>query len=167
MLLMGFILGEGTRSAPADPLSITYTYDAIGRLTSASYGDSVTAVYTYDASSNITSIVVAPPALDAGGEAPIGAPKAFAFGSSVPNPFAATTGLTYALPAAARVNLAIYDTAGRGVRRLVDAVQAPGYYVARWDGRDESGRSVANGMYFLRLVAGEFEGTRRVVLLNE
>lgn len=64
------------------------------------------------------------------------------------------------------VRLAIYNVQGQRVRVLVDGPQANGRHRLSWDGRDERGRAVSTGVYFVRLEArGEATG-RKVVLLR-
>jgi hypothetical protein len=87
----------------------------------------------------------------------------------VPNPFGASTLVTYAVPSQAGsspVQLRIYDPAGRLVRTLVDAVQPAGIYEISWEGRNDRGEEVAAGVYLCELrVAGEAI-TRRVILVR-
>jgi len=76
-----------------------------------------------------------------------------------PNPFNPVTVIEYSLPRRAPVRLQIFDVSGRLVRWLVkDRVQQPGFYKIQWDGRNDSGREVASGVYFLSL---SVEGQRR------
>ena len=90
----------------------------------------------------------------------------FALKSNHPNPFNAETLLHYALPKAQRVRLTIYDMLGRKVRTLMDEDHPPGWHQVTWDGRDESGRQVASGIYFYRLQTPEFRKTRKMILLR-
>jgi aminopeptidase N len=80
-----------------------------------------------------------------------------------PSPRGAT--LTYSVPSDGHVSLAIYDAAGRLVRRLVDARAPAGVRTVAWDGADRSGRAVASGVYFARLAteAGSASGKLLVV----
>jgi len=93
-------------------------------------------------------------------------PAAFALGLASPNPFSGSNVLRFALPAAGPVRLEVFDTAGRLVRTVLDAMFPPGEHQAVWDGADEQGRSVESGVYFYRLRAGSFTATRRVACLN-
>lgn len=52
------------------------------------------------------------------------------------------------------------------VRTLVNQRQNANNHRVVWDGRDRNGSSVANGVYFYRLVAGDFVATRKMVLLK-
>ena len=88
-----------------------------------------------------------------------------------PNPFNPETWIPYHLGKAAEVTLTIYDTKGVLVRRLDLGRQPAGYYTdqtkaAYWDGHNESGESVASGVYFYQLRAGDYTATRRMVIVK-
>ena len=88
-----------------------------------------------------------------------------------PNPFNPETWIPYRLAAPAEVVLTIYDMNGQIVRRLAVGPQAAGVYQSRsravyWDGRNQFGESVASGLYFYTLTAGDFTATRRMVILK-
>lgn len=88
-------------------------------------------------------------------------------GQNHPNPFNPSTTIEFSVPAQARATLKIYDVAGRLVRTLVDEVKAPGRrYSVVWDGRDRSGREVSSGLYFYRLETGDWEETRKLVIIR-
>lgn len=93
-------------------------------------------------------------------------PTVFALEQNHPNPFNARTDITYSLPQACAVRLQIYNVMGQLVRSLIDSPQKPGVYTVSWDGCDVSGRSVASGIYFYRLSAGDFSKTKKMVLLK-
>jgi hypothetical protein len=67
---------------------------------------------------------------------------------------------------AGSADLSLHDVTGRRVRTLVRNDFEPGYRVAIWDGRDELGRQVSSGMYFLRLRTSETERTLRLVVVR-
>jgi uncharacterized repeat protein (TIGR01451 family) len=83
-----------------------------------------------------------------------------------PNPFAERTDIRFDLPAAERAALEVFDVSGRLVRVLVREELPPGRYRATWNGRDESGRRVAAGIYLVRLRAGSFLATRKALRLH-
>ncbi|MCA9753996.1 MAG: S8 family serine peptidase [Gemmatimonadetes bacterium] len=83
-----------------------------------------------------------------------------------PNPFSQNADLVFAVPNRVPVSLVVYDVSGRRVRALVDRTVGAGEYRVAWDGRDESGRAVAPGMYFARLTGPGFEHTVRGVRLR-
>ena len=84
-----------------------------------------------------------------------------------PNPFNPKTTLRFELPAAARVELVVYDTQGRRVRTLLSgAVMPAGGSAVDWDGRDDRGEQVGSGVYFYRLVTDKDRLAGKAVLLK-
>jgi hypothetical protein len=83
-----------------------------------------------------------------------------------PNPFGAATTVHYTVPRAGKIDLAIYDIAGRRVVTLVSGVMPAGRYEATWRGRDDRGSRVANGMYFSRLTDGTTVKTKKMLHLK-
>jgi predicted outer membrane repeat protein len=96
-------------------------------------------------------------------------PVALHLGAARPNPFGATTEISYGIPGgprSSRVVISIYGALGRRVRTLVDAERTPGMYTAAWDGKDSRGVKVASGVYFYRISWNGSSQTRRMVLLK-
>ncbi len=93
-------------------------------------------------------------------------PKAYALAQNYPNPVSNGTDIAYAIPKNERVDLTIYTVSGRAVRQLVSAEQREGRYTVHWDGKDASGRRVADGIYLVRIRAGHFTATNKLVLLK-
>lgn len=83
-----------------------------------------------------------------------------------PNPFNGSTRMRYRVDAAQRVQLAVYDLLGRPVRSLSNRDTLPGTYELTWDGRDEAGRSVAAGVYWIYMTTESHRWARKVVLLK-
>ena len=90
-------------------------------------------------------------------------PTIYALHAAAPNPFRAGTTIRFDLPQAGRTKLEIFNVAGRRVRVLQNRSMNPGRYAPVWDGRDEAGRAVSPGVYFVRLLAGDFSATEKVV----
>jgi len=86
--------------------------------------------------------------------------------SIYPNPFNPTTTVGFNLKGAENVNLRVYDAAGVLVRTLKDEHYSPGYHEVFWDGRDNNGQQVSTGVYFIRLIAGDYVEARKAVLLK-
>ncbi|MCK4305667.1 MAG: hypothetical protein KAY24_15625 [Candidatus Eisenbacteria sp.] len=86
---------------------------------------------------------------------------------SCPNPFGAKTTIHYDLPAAADVNLKIYNLLGQEVRVLVDGINPAGCHAVVWDGANNRGNRVSTGVYFcrLRLDSGLSQG-RKLLLFR-
>ena len=88
-----------------------------------------------------------------------------------PNPFRLETWIPYRLAENAYVTVAIYDRSGHLIRTLSLGRQAAAIYESRfkaayWDGRNELGERVANGVYFYHLSAGDYSATKRMVILR-
>lgn len=75
-----------------------------------------------------------------------------------PNPFNPSTRITYVLPNAGRASLHVFDAAGRRVAELRSGLARAGENTVDWTARDDAGRRVASGVYFVRL---DFEGRQR------
>lgn len=98
-------------------------------------------------------------------------PKETALLANYPNPFNPETWIPYHLANHAEVTLAIYDTKGVLVCQLDLGHQSAGYYTDRaraayWNGCNESGESVASGVYFYQLRAGDYIALRQMVILK-
>lgn len=88
-------------------------------------------------------------------------PREFTLRANYPNPFNPTTTVSYDLPKRADVTLAVYDVLGRQVRILDSGSKAAGTYEVTFDAT-----GIPSGVYFFRLEAGDFEQTRRMVLVK-
>jgi DUF971 family protein len=88
-------------------------------------------------------------------------PREYALLQNYPNPFNPTTVVSYQLPAAGVVRLAVYDVLGRQVAVLVNETKPAGSYTVRFDG----GR-FSSGAYYCRLSAGGFLATKRMMLIK-
>jgi len=80
---------------------------------------------------------------------------------SYPNPFNATTVITYELPTTAHVKLEVYNISGQKVATLVNGKQQAGYRSVTWDAS-----KVSSGLYFYKLTAGDFAETKRMMLVK-
>jgi len=80
-----------------------------------------------------------------------------------PNPARIQTRFSYKLDARSKITLNIYDASGRFIRNVFESTQTPGEYDVMWDGKDDAGNDVANGIYFFRMAAGNFAETRQIV----
>jgi hypothetical protein len=98
-------------------------------------------------------------------------PPKFALFQNFPNPFNPDTWIPYDVASDAVVIIRIYNTNGQLVRQMDLGKQKAGSYVdkkkaAYWDGKDQSGNAVASGVYFYTLKAGDFQATRRMVIVK-
>ena len=91
--------------------------------------------------------------------------------ANYPNPFNPETWIPYQLAVPADVNISIYSADGQLIRTLSLGHQPVGIYESRsraayWDGRNTVGESVASGVYFYTLTAGDFTATRKMLILK-
>ena len=89
-----------------------------------------------------------------------------ALGAAYPNPFSASMTIEYRLNASKPVSLTVFDMLGRRVRTLSEGPAQPGVYTATWDGRNADGTPASSGVYVVRMQAGSFVATRRIVLVR-
>jgi hypothetical protein len=105
------------------------------------------------------------------GESP-SLPSAFELDQNYPNPFNPSTTIRFTIPSAqggsvnVRATLRVYNILGEAVKTLVDEPLAPGTYEKVWDGKDGQGNSVASGIYFYKLKAGDFSDTKKMVMMK-
>jgi hypothetical protein len=95
-----------------------------------------------------------------------GIPVAFALRQNHPNPFTAGTIIGFDMPKQGRVALEVIDVSGRVVRTLLSDAMPAGRHSAAWDGRDNAGAEVGPGVYFVRMKAGGFAATRKMMVLR-
>ena len=98
-------------------------------------------------------------------------PEETALLHNYPNPFNPETWVPYQLAEPAEVTLTIYATNGAIVRTLELGHQPAGIYQTRtraayWDGKNDLGEPVASGVYFYTLTAGDFNATRKMLIMK-
>jgi len=85
---------------------------------------------------------------------------------SAPNPWASGTRISYALPHETQVVLRVYNPTGQLVRSLIHGKESAGFKQVAWDGRDDGGRRVPSGVYFLKLEALGQSAVQKVVVVR-
>jgi myo-inositol-hexaphosphate 3-phosphohydrolase len=93
-------------------------------------------------------------------------PGAISLQPNYPNPFNPETKIRFVLNTPKRVLVHVFDLSGKKVRVLLDDVVGPGSHNINWNGRDDSGRPTASGIYFCQLLSDGFSETRPMVLLK-
>ena len=86
--------------------------------------------------------------------------------SNHPNPFNPTTTISFSILDESNVELSIYNIKGQKVKQLVNDQLSTGEHSVVWDGRDDNNLPVGSGVYFYKLKAGDFEKTRKMILLK-
>jgi len=140
-----FVPAGGTSNAPRE-----YSYtDAVNKTVKLKYRLKITETSGYFSYSSEA-------------EAETGLPVSFALNQNYPNPFNPVTVISYQLPADARVTLEIFNIAGEKVSTLLSGEMKPaGYYSLEF-----RAGALPNGVYFYRLIAGDYVKTKKLVLMK-
>ena len=98
-------------------------------------------------------------------------PQEFRLLQNYPNPFNPETWIPYQLHQPAEVVIRIYNSAGQLIRTLNLGPREAGFYLDRsraayWDGHNDAGEKVSSSVYFYQLQAGDFNATRRLVIVK-
>ncbi len=94
------------------------------------------------------------------------APEVTAFHGVYPNPFNPSTTIRFSLAEPGPATLRVYDLTGRRLRTLLDGPQEAGTREIHWQGRDDRGRRLPSGVYFIRLETGDFRVSHKVVMVQ-
>jgi len=90
----------------------------------------------------------------------------FSLDGAFPNPFNPETQIAFSLPVSSNVKIEIYNILGQRVVTVTDKRFDAGSHRVRWNSQDESGATVASGMYFARMTAGEFSASKKLVIMK-
>lgn len=82
-----------------------------------------------------------------------------------PNPFTNTTNIQFSLKQPGKVELDIYNIRGEKVKSISNEYPA-GCHSCHWDGKNENGKPVSNGIYFYRMKTNEYKQTRKMMLIR-
>jgi hypothetical protein len=96
----------------------------------------------------------------------LGVPSVFCLDQNLPNPFSKLTAIRYGVPRSCRVHIGVYDVIGKKLATLLDDALTPGYYQMIVDVDDFAGRELPNGVYFYRMVAGDYVETKTMTVLR-
>ncbi len=93
-------------------------------------------------------------------------PSRFALKQNYPNPFNSNTIIEYNVPRSAYVNVSIFNTRGQLVRELLNANQSAGNHDLVWHGTDQFGNVVSSGVYLVRMTAGNYNNTLKMLYVK-
>jgi hypothetical protein len=100
-------------------------------------------------------------------------PKSFALEQNYPNPFNPSTTIQIAVPVPAEVTIKIYNMLGQKVMNFILEQASPGIHKIIWNGKNQTGRKVASGIYFYSMEAKplstkrvEFTKVQKMLLLK-
>ncbi len=81
-----------------------------------------------------------------------------------PNPFSLQVTVPFSVNTTGRVNVTVFDLAGRQIQTILSDELAAGTHTVSWLGKDDSGNRVNAGVYFVRIFTDDATVTRKVVL---
>jgi flagellar hook assembly protein FlgD len=93
-------------------------------------------------------------------------PDRFELSQNFPNPFNPETVVPFSVPESGALRLSIFNVLGQEVAVLVDGDVQAGFHRIVWDGKDRFGRSVASGLYFVRMHSDVFSSVRKMMFLK-
>ncbi len=93
-------------------------------------------------------------------------PLEYSLAANYPNPFNPVTNISFTLPEAGKISLAVFDINGRLVKTLAHDDYSAGQHSAQWDGTNSFGEPQASGVYFYRLSGNDINLSRRMTLIK-
>ncbi|MFX0197867.1 MAG: FlgD immunoglobulin-like domain containing protein, partial [Candidatus Hodarchaeota archaeon] len=76
-----------------------------------------------------------------------------------------STTIQFHVPRTSHVTIKIFNILGREIKTLLDTEIQAGQHKMLWNGKDEQNRQVTSGVYFYQMKAGDFQMTRKMILL--
>ncbi|MCK5033654.1 MAG: T9SS type A sorting domain-containing protein [Calditrichia bacterium] len=92
--------------------------------------------------------------------------ESFRLGNNYPNPFNSTTNIVFKLEKGSDISLDIYTITGQHVKNIVRKNLSIGEHIYEWDGKDNSNRDVASGVYIYQLKNSEITLSKKMILLR-
>jgi hypothetical protein len=93
-------------------------------------------------------------------------PEKFFVSQNFPNPFNPTTHVNIQLPERNNLTVSIYDISSRLINTLVNDEVDAGFYSIEWNGKDKFSQSVPTGVYFMKVISGDFTATKKMVYIK-
>jgi hypothetical protein len=161
---------DGTFGTADDGIAVTCGFDISANLSDAARACLLGKVLGQPAggADDMGIALATPPACVKNGvDAPVvEARYGFQLANATPNPFTKETTIRFSIASKTHVSVEVYNILGQKVRTLVDETLDANSYSREWDGRSDSGEKVSNGIYFYKMVAGDFSDTKKAVLLK-
>ncbi len=93
-------------------------------------------------------------------------PKDFRLAQNYPNPFNPSTTIEFDLTKNSEIELSIFDINGRKIAELEKGLLSQGNHKVLWNGTNSNGIKVASGVYFYRLISGDKQITKQMILMK-
>ena len=118
-------------------------------------------LFEYTGNMTIESIIVSDIEGNAISASSVIVPSTYALESAYPNPFNPVTTLNFSLPESQEVILQVYNLQGKVIETLINDNMEAGYHTLQWNADNH-----ASGVYFVKMVAGEFVNTQKLMLVK-
>ncbi len=151
-------MGTILETVGADVFAFTYSDLVFDQ----DYVAGVSAIYDDGGESDIVEVPFTYTGLDAGNVI-VAVTK---LNGNYPNPFNPVTNIAYSIKEAGKVTLHVYNIKGQLVKTLVNDVRETGNYTVTWNGRDNTNKSVASGVYFYKMKAQNYNNTKKMILMK-
>ena len=93
-------------------------------------------------------------------------PSQFYLYQNYPNPFNPITRINYDIPKDGYVSISIFNITGRKIVSLVNENKIRGSHSIYWEGKNDMGENLPGGMYICTIKAGNFVGSKKLVLIK-
>jgi hypothetical protein len=93
-------------------------------------------------------------------------PMAMNLLQNYPNPFNPETNISFQVPNSGQVRLDIYNIKGQKVKTLVNDRFSAGRHSVVWNGKDDSNKQVASGLYLYKMISGKYKATSKMILMK-
>jgi len=94
--------------------------------------------------------------------AELASPENFIVSRNYPNPFNPETTISYELPAAAMIDVTVFDAQGKEVSRVLASSQPAGRHSVHWNGTNSQGHPVTSGVYFYRMIIRPIQADQKI-----
>ncbi len=93
-------------------------------------------------------------------------PEKFQLSQNNPDPFSASTNITYSISIQSLVGLKAYDLMGKEIISLKNEIEITGSKSVKWNGKDRFGKSVDPGIYFYVFQVNNSSKSKKMILLE-
>jgi len=90
----------------------------------------------------------------------------FNLSQNFPNPFNPVTQFKVTVKEPSKVQISVYNTLGKEIKSLLNEILPTGEFTIQWDGSGNEGNTLAGGVYFIRMIAGNYHKAIKTILLK-
>ncbi len=90
----------------------------------------------------------------------------FNLSQNYPNPFNPSTQFKVSVKEPSNIKLVVYDILGKVIKLLLNDNLPTGEFTIQWDGKDNEGKDLTGGVYFIQMIVGNYHKTIKTILLK-